>query len=83
MLGGSGINLVFTGVTPTGSATGFFNVISNDVSFFGNGQGVAMDVNGTSSLTAFIEKNHFYENRGGVFLSGFNSSVKESFGCHQ
>ncbi|MBS0653088.1 MAG: inverse autotransporter beta domain-containing protein [Verrucomicrobia bacterium] len=72
---GSGIILDTNFIDQSGSAKGFFEVISNDISRYGDAQGVATSANGTSSLTAFIEKNYIHEiGKAGLFLQGFGSS---------
>lgn len=72
---GSGIILETNLLTQTGSAIGVFNVISNDVSRYGDAQGIATASYGSSSLTAFIGNNQIHEiGKAGLFLRVFNSS---------
>ena len=72
---GSGIVLETNLITQTGSATGSFKVISNDVFRYGDAQGVATAAYGTSSLTALIQGNNLHEmGKAGIFSRGFVSS---------
>ena len=72
---GTGIILETNLITQTGSATGSFNVISNDISRYGDAQGVATAAFGTSSLTALIQGNNIHEiGKAGIFSRGFVSS---------
>ena len=72
---GSGIILETNLLTQAGSATGSFHVISNDISRYGDAQGVATAAYGTSSLTALIQGNNIHEiGKAGIFSRGFVSS---------
>lgn len=72
---GSGIILETNFIEQTGAAKGVFSVISNDVSRYGDAQGVATAAYGTSSLTALIKDNHIHEiGKAGIFSRGFVSS---------
>lgn len=72
---GSGIAIETNRLTPTGAARGVFSVIANDVSRYGDAQGVATTARGASSLTAWIANNEIFEiGKAGVFSQGFQSS---------
>lgn len=72
---GSGIIVETNLIDQVGGATGLFHVVSNDVSRYGDAQGIAAAAYGTSSLTAFIENNNIHEiGKAGVFFQAFNFS---------
>ncbi len=72
---GSGIVLDTNFIDQTGSATGVFSVISNDISRYGDAQGVATAAYGNSSLTALIQNNYIHEiGKAGIFSRGFVTS---------
>lgn len=71
---GSGIVLT-TNHTTNGSANGFFQMISNDISRFGDAQGIAIATSSTSSLTAYIKNNFLHEmGKAGIFSQVIGSS---------
>ncbi|MBX3719983.1 MAG: inverse autotransporter beta domain-containing protein [Parachlamydiales bacterium] len=72
---GSGIILNTNFATGSGSAKGTFKVISNDVSRYGDAQGIATAAKGSSTMIATIEKNYVHEiGKAGLFLQGFGFS---------
>lgn len=72
---GSGIIVQTNLIDQMGSATGLFHVISNDVSRYGDAQGIATAAYGTSSLTAFIQNNNIHEiGKAGVYSQSFISA---------
>lgn len=73
---GSGIVLETNFLTTDGAATAAFDVSLNDVSHYGDAQGIATAAYGSSSLQASIKKNSIHEiGKAGLYLRGFNSST--------
>jgi len=72
---GSGIILDTNFITGSGTAKGTFKVIGNDISRYGDAQGIATAAKGSSTLIATIEKNYVHEiGKAGLFLQGFGFS---------